>query len=270
MTGSANASRSETGSPVCVIDTCIGGLSVVKSLWKANVASDVIFVADYAVNPLGTKSETEIADVVNRWIGFAEEYSEMLFVACNTLSIRYRQLIESGALSSIQQHVVSMVDCVDAMCTREADRLAGRRVLILGTEYTASQPMYPQLLACAAPGAQVDTAGATDLERGIARFDSRSMNGKFVLTCGLRHALDQADVVVLGCTCFPMVRDELVARYPAAEFLDPAAFAPTVIPATTIEGRRTLRLRVTGDVVSTKKVESLARRYLGCDSIEPV
>ena len=44
--------------PVFIADSCIGGLSVVKSLWNAGDASDAVFLADYAINPLGVKSET--------------------------------------------------------------------------------------------------------------------------------------------------------------------------------------------------------------------
>ena len=59
--------------PVFIADSCIGGLSVVRSLWDAGEAGNAIFLADYAINPLGVKSDPEIADVVERWLRLADD-----------------------------------------------------------------------------------------------------------------------------------------------------------------------------------------------------
>ena len=67
--------------PVFIADTCIGGLSVVKSMWGSGYAGDAIFMADYEINPLGVKSDSAIADVVNKWLRLAAENSETLVIA---------------------------------------------------------------------------------------------------------------------------------------------------------------------------------------------
>lgn len=64
--------------PVFIADTCIGGLSDVKSLWQAKFAADVVFLADYAVNPVGVKNDFAIADVVDIRLQSAGEYSDTL------------------------------------------------------------------------------------------------------------------------------------------------------------------------------------------------
>ena len=83
--------------PVFIADSCIGGLSVVSSLWNAGDAGNAIFLADYAINPLGVKSDPEIADVVERWLRSAENHSDTLVMACNTLSVQHRRLQRSKA-----------------------------------------------------------------------------------------------------------------------------------------------------------------------------
>lgn len=268
MMGSSEGRPLDDGAPICIVDTCIGGLSVLKSLWKANVACDAMFISDYAVNPLGVKSDAEIGEVAERWIDFATEQSDTLLIACNTLSIRYQQLSAKGPWRSMPDHAVSMVDCVAALAEKEARRLAGRNVLLVGTEFTAGQSLYSDLLSAALPGARISTVAATALERSIARFEFCSIHDESILTDELQRALQSTDVAVLACTCFPMVRDELESLYPAVEFLDPGSCAPALLPGSAAAGRRRLRIRVTGDVVSTDQVKSFATQYLGIESIE--
>jgi glutamate racemase len=132
--------------PVFIADTCIGGLSVVKSMWESGHASSAFFMADYEVNPLGVKDENAIADAVNKWFSLAKVHSDTLVIACNTLSIRYHQLPASRVASPGLRQVVSMVDCFEALIKAEARQLANRKVLLIGTAFTASQSLYPDML----------------------------------------------------------------------------------------------------------------------------
>jgi len=152
--------------PVLIADTCIGGLSVVKSMWNSGSASAAVFLADYAINPLGTKGDAAIGDVVGRWLKLGAKHTGTLVIACNTLSIRYHQLLRSDVLTSGRNQIVSMVDCFEAMVSIEADRLKDRKILVVGTEFTANQSLYSDILKAAVPGARVDTIAATNCASG--------------------------------------------------------------------------------------------------------
>ncbi|MGD9264569.1 MAG: aspartate/glutamate racemase family protein [Lysobacterales bacterium] len=249
--------------PVFFADTCVGGLSVLKSLWGAGMAGNAVFMADYVVNPLGIKSDAEIADVVQRWMGFAEEHAETLVIACNTLSIRYHELHRQTVPETGLGQVVSMVDCFKAMVRAEAGRLAGRKVLVIGTEFTATQDMYPALIKAGAPGAQVSTFGATELERRIARFEPLDGGGESVFDGDLQAAIAGVDFAVLACTCFPMVSSRLANLFPGVTFLDPGSYCADLLPRSNDTGDRKLRIEVTGSVVEQARVTKFAQTYLG-------
>jgi glutamate racemase len=249
--------------PVFIADTCIGGLSVLKSLWRAGAASDAVFMADYAVNPLGTKNDAEIAEAVRRWTAFAERHADTLVIACNTLSIRYQQLCRSAVSDSSLHQVVSMVDCFELMVQAECDRLAGRSVLIIGTEFTASQDVYPELLRKAAPCVQISAFGATELERRIARFEPLDAGGRSVFDGGLHAAIADVDFAVLACTCFPMVSSRLANLFPGVTFLDPGSYCADLLQRSNDTGDRKLRIEVTGNVVEQARVTKFAQTYLG-------
>jgi glutamate racemase len=253
--------------PVCIADTCVCGLSLIKSLWATARVPRVYFMADYAINPLGVKPDAEIAAVVNDWLGWARQHSNTLVMACNTLSIRYHQLLKSGVELAGLENVVSMVDCFAAMIRAEADRLAGRRVLVIGTEFTASQDVYPGLLREALPGTRVSTVPATALERRIARFEPWGNADDSVIGPEFRRALEHADVAVLACTCFPMARDRLQAMFPGVLLLDPGAYCAALLPGCVDSRQATLEIRVTGEVVEKQRVVDFARSYLGESAI---
>lgn len=248
--------------PVFVADTCIGGLSVLKAMWRQGAAGHAVFMADYAVNPLGVKSDTEIAVVVERWLGFAREYSETLVIACNTLSIRYHQLLGSHTAPDGMRQVVTMLDCLKALVAIEADRLVGKRVLVIGTAFTASQDLYPGTLQTALPGTPVATVAATELERSIARFEPVDSEDTSILTDQLRQAIERTDIAILACTCFPMVKDMLQETFPDVMFLDPGAYCAGLLQESIETPDRQLKINVEGDVVSKDRVVEFARSYL--------
>ncbi len=248
--------------PVFIADTCIGGLSVVKSMWDSGHARSALFMADYEVNPLGVKSESAIADTVNKWFSLAKEHSDTMIIACNTLSIRYHQLPASRVATSGLKQVVSMVDCFEAMIKIEADQLANRKVLIIGTEFTASQSLYPDMLDTALPGLQVNTVAATELERKIARFEPWDSGGNSVFTSELRQAVESSDVAILACTCFPMARTELESQFPGVVFIDPGAYCSGLLEEDITMQEKKLSVIIKGDVISSDRVTEFAKSYL--------
>ena len=161
-----------------------------------------------------------------------------------------------------------MVDCFKTMARVEADRLAGRKVLVIGTAFTASQGLYAEILHDAATGIRVATVAATELERKIARFEPWNGARDSSLTTRLRQELGSADVAVLACTCFPMVKAELEALCPGVDFLDPGTYCSGLLKENTNTPRRNLSIDITGKVVPGARVVEYAKSYLEEASIE--
>lgn len=248
--------------PIFMADSCIGGLSVLKSLWETGTDHDVVFLADYEVNPLGVKSDDLICEVVHKWLRAASEVADTLVVGCNTLSIRHHQLLQTNRFEEGPASVITMVDCFRSLVVTESARLANRRILIIGTAYTASQSTYTELLQEGCPGVQVKTIAATELERAIARMQPWSIDNDSVLTKPLRAALAETDFAVLACTCFPMAQAVLERLFPNVIFLDPGTYCGALLAGQDAAQTRSLELRVTGDVMDISLVDDFARKYL--------
>jgi len=257
-------------SPVFIADSCIGGLSVVKSLWNAGVAGNAMFLADYAINPLGVKSDDAIADVTDAWLGRAAEASDTLVIACNTLAIKYYRLRRSALVAPGRLQVVSLVDCFVAMARAEAERLAGKDVLIIGTEFTTRQRLYSDILRLAVPDSNVDAIAATELERKIARFEMSDEREELSLDDELCDAVENTDFAILACTCFPMVKRELEAQFPNVVFLDPGEYCSGMVKKMAEASGYNLSVMVSGDVVTADRVVDYAKSYLGDCTVHSV
>ncbi|NIN65409.1 MAG: hypothetical protein GTO63_12070, partial [Anaerolineae bacterium] len=124
-------------------DTCVCGSTVASHLAKARTGLRALFLADYAVNPLGIKSHGEVSEALNRWVDAAVGRAPILIVACNTASVRLQdapEVVERAEHLGVRLY--SMVDLLDALIRAESHRLKNERVCLMGTEYTVSSSFY--------------------------------------------------------------------------------------------------------------------------------
>lgn len=209
--------------PVLFFDSGVGGLSVLAAARTLLPRMPVVYAADSAGFPYGTKSEREIAARVPALLGrLAERYHPRLIViACNTAS--------TIALSAVRAALdVPVVGTVPAI--KPAAQLSRTRVIgVLGTEATVRQPYVDDLAARFAADCAVLRHGSAELvtlaEAKLhghagdpARF-AAILDGLFGQAGGAR-----IDTIVNACTHFPLVEEELAAAAPpGTRFVDGSA-----------------------------------------------
>ncbi len=199
-------------SPILLFDSGVGGLSVLGELRKVLPQAPVIYASDQAGLPYGTKTEAQIAARVSGLLGrMSERYRPRLVcIACNTAST-----IALGMVREVLE--VPIVGTVPAI--KPAAALSKSGVIgLLGTDATIRQAYVDNLerefangkllLRHAAPGlveaAEMKLRGGVVDQGVIASAVS-----------GLRQQAqgEAIDTVVLACTHFPLLRDELEAGF---------------------------------------------------------
>ncbi len=73
-------------SPIGVFDSGVGGLTVLRELYKQLPQESILYFADTARLPYGTRSKGEIIEFVREiltWMG--ERRVKMVIMACNTI-----------------------------------------------------------------------------------------------------------------------------------------------------------------------------------------
>ena len=213
----------DTASPILLFDSGVGGLSVLAQLRQILPDAPVIFVADQAGLPYGTKTEAQIAARVAGLLGrMSERYRPRLVcIACNTAS--------TIALAAVREVLeVPIVGTVPAIKPAAAMTRTGV-IGLLGTAATVRQAYVDNLerefasdkvlLRHAAPGL---------VEAAEGKLRGQQVDRSVIETAvaGLRDQPrgDEIDTVVLACTHFPLLRDELAAAFGSnVSFIDGAA-----------------------------------------------
>jgi glutamate racemase len=206
--------------PILFFDSGVGGLSVVAPTRALLPTAPFVYAADSAGFPYGTKSESEIAARVPALLGrLVERYGPRLVViACNTAS--------TIALSVVRAAFdVPVVGTVPAI--KPAALLSKTRVIsVLGTDATVRQPYVDRLSAEFANDCAVIRHGSA----GLVALAEAKLRGKpvdpFLIAAEVAPLFSGqgVDTVVLACTHFPLLLDELVAACPTGvNFVDGSA-----------------------------------------------
>ena len=201
--------------PILVFDSGMGGLSVLAPIRAVLPQAPVVYVADNAGFPYGSKSEVEIAARVPALLGrLTERYRPRLIViACNTAST----IALSHVRAALDVPVVGTVPAIKPAAEATKTKVIG----VFGTPATVRQAYVDNLAAEFASDCVVLRHGTPEL----AAMAEAKLRGEVVpaedyaavmarLT-GQPHGEDM-DIVVLACTHFPLVEDELAvaARRP--------------------------------------------------------
>ena len=235
-------------------DTCLGGSTVAARLAASGTGIRAFYLADYAVNPLGVKTAAEVRGALERWIRIALPRTRTLVVACNTASVLLEQ--RPDVLSEAEDaglRVLSMVRLLDRVLASPASTVEGRRVCLMGTRFTVTQPVYRDRLLRAG-AAEVLPLAATRTERTIAHLGHISEDGRREIVEEVGDTVRRADVVVLACTLFPLVGPLLLDINPACLLLDPAGGIPGTIAGTWPAGTNQLTLALTGRAIPIEDV----------------
>ena len=199
---------------VLVFDSGVGGLSVVAELRKLMPNVHINYAADDVFRPYGDKSEVELKDRLPELIQtlVLMVNPDAVVLACNTAS--------TTALAEIRRVVSIPVIGVVPAIKPAAKKSKTKTIAILGTPGTIARKYVGRLIGDFAKDCQVVLHGSTAL---VASVEDKLM-GKPVDLEKIRTEMlpmfdnKNIDIVVLACTHFPLLVDELkqVSSYPVA------------------------------------------------------
>lgn len=209
----------DPAAPILLFDSGVGGLTVLEEVRKQLPDAPVIYAADTAGLPYGSKTEAQIAARVAGLLGRMTErfHPRLVCIACNTAST-----IALGMVREVLE--VPIVGTVPAIKPAAAMTRTGV-IGLLGTEATIRQAYVDRLehefaqgkvlLRYAAPGL-VDAAEAKLRGEPV---DSAAITGAAEALRAMPGG-ERIDTVVLACTHFPLLEEELSQAFgPGVRFV---------------------------------------------------
>lgn len=211
-------------SAMAVIDSGLGGISVVRALRDASPGIPLIYAADTAGFPYGGRSAGEITA---RGISLTKMLHKQhgirrVVVACNTLST-----LSLAALRAAFPEI-TFIGTVPAIKVAAAQSVT-KRFTLLATPNTAHSPYSKSLIDEFASGCVVDCYGAPNLAamaEAVLLGDNASEKDwkQEIAPCFHNDARGRTDQVILGCTHYPLILPELMRHAPwQVEWIDSSA-----------------------------------------------
>ena len=212
---------------VIVFDSGVGGLTVLEQVHALRPDAEYIYAADNAAFPYGGMPEEKlvarILDVAGMLIGRFDPH--VFVVACNTAST----LALNHLREAFDVPFVGTVPAIKVAAETTETGIVG----VLATPATADREYTRELIASFAADCRVCLVGAEHL----ARLAEDKLAGRPVSHDEMIHEVAPAfiedhsggggrrtDVVVLACTHYPLLRDEIAAAAPwPVTLIDPAS-----------------------------------------------
>ncbi|MBP7462148.1 MAG: glutamate racemase [Candidatus Delongbacteria bacterium] len=198
--------------PIGIFDSGVGGLGILKKLIERLPHENIIYYADNRNAPYGTKSLSEIRQIVDNVVRkLVGMNCKLIIVACNTATISAISHLRAG-------FDVPLVGVVPAVKVANGITRNGR-IGIMGTRRTLEDSYVDWLSRSFAPDKQIVRLVCQEMVGAIERSESESLNQSIVQ---LQHRVKQADVdtVVLGCTHYTLITSELIKALPGITIVD--------------------------------------------------
>jgi glutamate racemase len=204
----------DSGPTILAADSGLGGLTIVAEIRKALPHARLAYLCDNAFFPYGTRPDAELLahflTVMNQAIERVRP--DLVVTACNTISTIC--LPQLRAATSIP--VVGVVPAVKPAAQQSRRKIIG----LLATPATIDRPYTDDLVQRFAAHCTVLKTGSAELvEMAEAKLLGQAVDREAlhrILSPFFDRPVDsQPDVVVLACTHFPLLREELLAAGPA-------------------------------------------------------
>ncbi|ELY4512347.1 glutamate racemase [Cronobacter dublinensis] len=205
------ATPSETRPTILVFDSGVGGLSVYDEIRHLLPDLHYIYAFDNVAFPYGEKSEAFIVERVVEIVTAVQACYPLALavIACNSAStVSLPALREKFAFP-----VVGVVPAIKPAARLTANGIVG----LLATRGTVKRPYTHELIARFANECQIEMLGSAEL----VEIAEAKLHGEPVSLEALRRVLrpwlrmpEPPDTVVLGCTHFPLLAEELLQILP--------------------------------------------------------
>ena len=251
----------KSNAPIGVLDSGVGGLSVLKVLHQMLPNENFIYVGDTARTPYGSRSEEEIRQFVEEIISWLERQGvKQVVIACNTLTML-------GIDSLKKEHPFELI----GMSKGEQLLLAAskkKKIGVFATQFTISTEAHKKAILAADASAEVYPMACPKF---VPLIEGEQFGNPAVAEAVAEYAtpLKEAgiDALILSCTHYPFIKDVVEAEFGAGVTVIDPAEATALLSKASLEKKGLLSDEKAGSVTicctaDLERVKRLATRML--------
>lgn len=202
---------------IALFDSGVGGLSILPAIEHSIPHTQVIYLADHKAAPYGNKSPLWLNTHIIELINDLEKHHKLdiIIIACNTASTICLDSLR--AITSTP--IIGVVPAVKTAAQLSQNQSIG----ILATPATIDGQYLQNLITNFAPQYTVTKVGSTELvTMAEQKLSGRAIDREILRRIILPFIDARCDTVVLGCTHFPHLLEELTTLAPQIQWIDSA------------------------------------------------
>jgi glutamate racemase len=185
-----------------VFDSGVGGLTVLRALLDRIPDADYLYFGDTARLPYGSKSAATVAHYAVGAVRYLQDQgADLLVIACNTATALALNEIKAAA-------GVDVIGVVEPGAHAAAAATRKRKVVVIGTEATISSHAYRRALEALQVAVREKACPlfVPLVEEGWVEHPVTEHVAKIYLSEAFSEEACDADVLVLGCTHYPLIK----------------------------------------------------------------
>jgi glutamate racemase len=195
---------------ILVFDSGVGGLSILQEIRRQYPHCCFFYASDNAAFPYGTKTEEELIERVDVVLHQLQQttQADIIVVACNTASTVALPRIRER----FSQPVIGVVPAIKPAAAISQSKVIG----LLATPGTVKREYTQQLIAQFAADCEIISIGSSEL----VHLAEQKLRGETITQQQLEPIVQrlihnpEIDTVVLACTHFPLLKEELKIALP--------------------------------------------------------
>jgi glutamate racemase len=189
-----------------VFDSGVGGLTVLRALIERIPDADYLYFGDTARLPYGSKSAATVAHYAVGAVSYLQDQgAELLVIACNTATALALDKIKIKAAAGVK-----VIGVIEPGAEAAAAASRKRRVVVIGTEATVSSHAYRRALEARQVAVREKACPlfVPLVEEGWVEHPVTEQVARIYLSEAFSEEAgnDTADVLVLGCTHYPLIK----------------------------------------------------------------
>lgn len=219
-------SHQEQNAPIGIFDSGLGGLTVLRQLYRQLPQESIIYLGDTARVPYGTRSQAEIVQFMREILTWMlQQRVKMVVTACNTSSALALDIVQ-------KEFPIPIIDLILPGAKAAVQR--GKRIGVIATPATAASNAYKRAILEIDPSVQVWQVGCPEFVLLIEQNRIHDPYTEEVARQYLAPLLQQRiDTLVYGCTHYPHLAPVVRSLLPlSVKLIDPAEY---VVAATAQE-----------------------------------
>ena len=203
---------SKTQNPIGIFDSGTGGLTVAKAVRKLLPNENLIYFGDTAHLPYGDKSTEAIQSYSLKIANFLmAQNCKVILIACNSASAASYRLLKEYVGSKAR-----VMNVIDPMVAHISERYAGKNIGLIGTKQTINSNVYKKKIDDLNQNITLKSLAtpllAPMIEEGFAQNKILSNVVEQYLS---DVALENIEALILGCTHYPLIKNEIKNFYKA-------------------------------------------------------